>query len=194
LGVGRRDARRSRPTSSGRSASSSGGFERGFWRRRTLGDVPRTDQRVVRAGDQVALLVRVPGEAIALLLVALQDQVRFKPTVRSRLRRVLGPVEDVHLRRRRLRRDEVRVLRHVCHSGAPNASVHSVFTGRQGRFELAKHARRARLTSPSWLIFWVISIFAETPAKPPASPRSSSYLRASISVSSRGSRTSAIMR
>mmetsp|Transcript_253 Transcript_253/g.671 ORF Transcript_253/g.671 Transcript_253/m.671 type:complete len:270 (-) Transcript_253:174-983(-) len=82
-------------------------------RLRALGDVPRADQRVVRAGDQVALLVRVPGEAVALLLVALQDQVRLKPAVRSRLRGVLGPVEDVHLRRRRLRRDEVRVLRHV---------------------------------------------------------------------------------
>jgi len=53
---------------------------------------------------------------------------------------------------------------------------------------------RARFTSPSWLIFCVISIFELAPEKPPASPRSSSYLRVSISASSLGSRASAIMR
>ena len=52
----------------------------------------------------------------------------------------------------------------------------------------------ARLTSPSWLIFCVISILLVVPEKPPASPRSSSYFRASISASSFGSRASAIIR
>ena len=53
---------------------------------------------------------------------------------------------------------------------------------------------RARFTSPSWLMRCVISTFASLPPKPPASPRSSSYLRASTSASSFGSFTSPIIR
>lgn len=66
---------------------------------RTLGDVPCADQRVVRPGQQLALLMRVPSEPISLFLVALQNQVRLEPAVGGWLGRVLGPVEHVHLRR-----------------------------------------------------------------------------------------------
>lgn len=37
-----------------------------------LRDVPGADEGIVRAGEEMALLVRVPGEAIALLVMTLR--------------------------------------------------------------------------------------------------------------------------
>ena len=57
--------------------------------------------------------MRTPGEAVALLAVALEDEIGFEGAVGLGLRRVLRPVEDVSLRRDGLGGNQVGVLRHV---------------------------------------------------------------------------------
>ena len=76
-------------------------------------DVPEADGVVVAGRQEVAVQVRIPGEAVALLLVTAKTQIRHADPVGIGLRRVLGVVEDEDVARRRLSGDDARVLRHA---------------------------------------------------------------------------------
>mmetsp|Transcript_6717 Transcript_6717/g.19277 ORF Transcript_6717/g.19277 Transcript_6717/m.19277 type:complete len:373 (-) Transcript_6717:178-1296(-) len=81
--------------------------------RRVRRHVPKAHLAVVRAAQELALAARVPREAVALAVVADAAVLRRALGVGARHGGVLGDVEDEHVRRRRLRRDDHRVLRHV---------------------------------------------------------------------------------
>ncbi len=68
---------------------------------------------VVAGGQQVAVQVRVPREAVTLFLVASKAQVRHADTVGIGLGGVLGVVEDENVAGRGLGGDDARVLRHA---------------------------------------------------------------------------------
>mmetsp|Transcript_34088 Transcript_34088/g.96627 ORF Transcript_34088/g.96627 Transcript_34088/m.96627 type:complete len:260 (+) Transcript_34088:498-1277(+) len=76
-------------------------------------DVPQTNVGVVTATQQVALLKGVPGQAVALCLVALQAKVRVAATVHLRLRRMFCVVKHKHVCADSLRGNNAGVLGHV---------------------------------------------------------------------------------
>ena len=68
---------------------------------------------VVAGGQQVAVQVGVPREAVTLFLVAAKAQVRHADTVGIGLGGVLGVVEDENVAGRGLGGNDARVLRHA---------------------------------------------------------------------------------
>ena len=76
-------------------------------------DVPQTDGVVIGGGQQVAVQVGVPGEAVAFLLVSSQLQVWVTFPAGVGLAGVLGVVEHQHVGAGGLGGDDAGVLRHV---------------------------------------------------------------------------------
>lgn len=77
------------------------------------GGVPEADGGVLGAGDEVALEVRVPVEAVALLFVADEGHLRETGAGAGGHERVLGAVEDEDVAVGAHGRDEVGLLGHV---------------------------------------------------------------------------------
>ena len=77
------------------------------------GDVPQANLRVVAPAQQVPALKRRPAQPVTFGEMSLQSNVRLASTVRVRLARVFGVIEDVHVGAHRLRRQHEGVLRHV---------------------------------------------------------------------------------